>query len=822
MIVEQRIGRIQRLASKHAKVGVFNIILRGTFEEYIVGRLMEKLQMASHAIGDLEALLQASGVDGDDENVSFDERIRQLVVASLAGKDVELETRQAEASIEKAQSELEHEQATIAELLGDPGGKEYVGPRAPTLPGVIRSMKPREFTLLALATLGAQVSESSAGVVVEDNGGEESIHFEGDTPAHPRSTLYAPGTPAFARLVNRIVATGIHSVCDLDDDPMDTSKELAADWVGQFRSCLFSGIDVREVRRRFRGTALVRVRATVAHDGYERLVQVPCSERHHNTESSRSFLARLSSTLDDPRALGLDIARLSAETQLDDAIGEFCRFYLERREVEMKAAGGDERKRKKLEDEFTPRLEMSLVGLDGELYRDITVQAKYKIDDVEYASLLTVTPHAREIIDEPAVGRCAKTNLVVPQTCLKECEISRARVLDHLLVRSEASSRAALPEHIVVCGLSNKRLLQDEVELSGVTGKLVNKNLLKTSVLSSIRAEPEYFAQCEFSGAQVLRSELAVSEISGKRYRQDQQRRSVVSGRTGHEDEFVVCSQTNQSLALSEAERCEVTGSYVKPGILEECAITHKCVLPTELDLCELTGKRVLRSELETCQASGKRVLRTELTRCDVSGKRVLRSALETCAVTGKHVLPSELERCSVTRKRAIKSVLVTSSIGGMRLLEEAAVRSSIGEFCAPAEAGQCVWSARKYHPSDLRTCRLTGLPILFSYAVGSLEDGFALQPLFELLQGIRRNADKEELWPTIAARTAAALGGGRCQVEGAILSPTGMHLAVSVEVRTMLGFKVQQAAVLYATGEKSLLGRVTRGQRKSGVWARV
>ncbi len=41
MIVEQRIGRIQRLASDHAHVSIFNIMLRGTFEEYIVGRLMK-------------------------------------------------------------------------------------------------------------------------------------------------------------------------------------------------------------------------------------------------------------------------------------------------------------------------------------------------------------------------------------------------------------------------------------------------------------------------------------------------------------------------------------------------------------------------------------------------------------------------------------------------------------------------------------------------------------------------------------------------------------------------------------------------------------
>jgi SNF2 family DNA or RNA helicase len=80
MIVEQRIGRVQRLASEHASVSILNIILRGTFEEYIVGRLMEKLQMACYAIGDMEALLEASGIDDDEENrgASFDEKILQL------------------------------------------------------------------------------------------------------------------------------------------------------------------------------------------------------------------------------------------------------------------------------------------------------------------------------------------------------------------------------------------------------------------------------------------------------------------------------------------------------------------------------------------------------------------------------------------------------------------------------------------------------------------------------------------------------------------------------------------------------------------------
>src|ERR1700694_4059812 len=78
MIVEQRIGRIQRLASEHASVSILNIILKGTFEEYIVGRLMEKLQMAAHAIGDIESLLEAAGIDDDEDNGDrFGEKVRE-------------------------------------------------------------------------------------------------------------------------------------------------------------------------------------------------------------------------------------------------------------------------------------------------------------------------------------------------------------------------------------------------------------------------------------------------------------------------------------------------------------------------------------------------------------------------------------------------------------------------------------------------------------------------------------------------------------------------------------------------------------------------
>src|SRR5439155_23383950 len=156
-------------------------------------------------------------------------------------------------------------------------------------------------------------------------------------------------------------------------------------------------IALAEVQRCFEGTAVVRVRATVAHDSYERLVEVSCSPAEHHAQAGRSGLGPLSPTIENPSALGLNVVSLADAAKLDGAISEFSRFYLERRAQEMQAAGGDERKQKKLEDEFTPRLEMTLVALEGKLHRQLEVKAQYKFDaESEYLSTLTVTPHTGE------------------------------------------------------------------------------------------------------------------------------------------------------------------------------------------------------------------------------------------------------------------------------------------------------------------------------------------------------------------------------------------------------------------------------------------
>jgi hypothetical protein len=553
-----------------------------------------------------------------------------------------------------------------------------------------------------------------------------------------------------------MIASGFHQVQDADDDPARRADEITLVWIGSLGATAI-GTKVEAVRRCFEGTALVRVRATVAHDSYERLVEVRCEAGQHRAHEVRSGLYKLTDLIEDAHYLGIDTERLADDAQRDPGIAEFRRFYIERRAQETKAAGDDARKRKKLEDDFTPQLAFTVVALEGTLHREITTEARYRFDEAtSYASRLVVVPRTGELLSSPELGRCERTGRQAPVDCLCACGLTNARVLRHLLAVSEFTGRSALPEHSLLCSLSGKRALKDEVELSAVSGLPVASCLLRASMVSGKRAEPEHFGRCVFTGAEVLKTELAISDISGKSYRLDQQVRSAVSGKTGYKEEFIQCHETRHIMAPQEAEQCQATGKLVRPGILE---------------------------------------------RCDV---------------TGKAVLPSELERCAVTDKRVLKQLLVTSSISGARVQQQLALRSNLGAYCAPSEAKMCMWGGQRYHPDDLRVCALTGIPIHVDFVATTKEP--CLQPLADLLDGVRRTSDAREHWEDIAFKVSTALS-SRCCVETARVSPDARHIAICSEVRTLLGLRVHQAGLLYSIDEQAIVGRIAMGKRTPKGW---
>ena len=642
-------------------------------------------------------------------------------------------------------------------MLGSMDGHGYVGPRAPDLPPPDRSMDVREFTLRAFPFLGAKLTMSGHAVfLAEENSARELLAFEPQPDDDRQIVVYTNSSPAFQRLVKRVIASGWHDVADLDRNPAQRGEAVARRWANGLGAELQS-VTTKAVRRIFQGEALVRVRATVAHDSYERIVTCRCDPKDHTNEGGQDLLKPFPHAIEDVALLGVNAESVISSVGEEKAIAEFCRFYLERREEEVAAAGEDKRKYQKLSDEFTPRLDMTLAGLQGSMWREVVLTARYAfLGSPAYETEITVRPHDAALLSSPPTGHCSVTGQIVPIDALGRCAISGAAAMRHFLVKSEVSGRAALPEFTTTCSLTGKCVLDDEAERSAVTGRPVASNLLMVSTISGKKAEPTYFDKCAFTGSDALKDELAVSEISGKLFRSDEVARSAVSGLAGHKSEFIKCYETRQLIAPSEAERCDTTGKLVRKGILQ------------------------------------------------------------TCAEIRKHVLPSELGRCSETAEQVLKSLLVTSSISENPVLQRSALRASTGSYCAPSEAGNCFWSGNLVHPDDLRVCALTGLTIHAEFATPKPP---RLRPLVEMLDGIRRTRDEAGLWDEVAAHVGQAVKTKRCLIEAAVLSPARKHLAVCSEVKTLLGMRVRYVGAIFDLTDHSVVGRVAEGKRSDNRW---
>jgi hypothetical protein len=395
--------------------------------------------------------------------------------------------------------------------------------------------------------------------------------------------------------------------------------------------------------------------------------------------------------------------------------------------------------------------------LDGSVRRRFEVKGTFDFGTApDYQTSISVIPSENKIARAPELGRCLRTNKLAPLDCLGRCELSGVNVLRHLLLRSEVSGRMALPEFVAKCPETGKYALKDEMEQSAVTGQLIVSSALQTSAVSGKRAEARYFTKCEFTGVDALEEEVLIRRVSDKKYRRDKEQRSSLSGKTGYTDEFIVCAETQRPLLPNEAEKCELTEKLVCPGILDHCE------------------------------------------------------------VTGKKVVPSELEKSAVSGKKALKQLFVSSSVSGGRLLRDEAILSATGKYCSEQEAKNCVWSGRKCHLDDLRTCQLTRITTHFEFMTANGESRF--EPLLGLLNGIVRKTDKSDGWSKIIANMSDFLE-ARSQVRSSMSSPNGELLAVCVETKNWLGLKIRHAGFLYAIRDQAAVGRIAIGKREDEGW---
>ena len=108
MVVEQRIGRIDRFGQKSEKVHILSLVVEGTVEDRILYRLYERIGIFRESIGQLEAIL--------GEQIS--ELQRDYVSGKLTPEQAEQRVEQAARAIERRRANLEQLEQNAGNLFG--------------------------------------------------------------------------------------------------------------------------------------------------------------------------------------------------------------------------------------------------------------------------------------------------------------------------------------------------------------------------------------------------------------------------------------------------------------------------------------------------------------------------------------------------------------------------------------------------------------------------------------------------------------------------------------------------------------------------------
>ena len=102
MIVEQRIGRIDRFGQQSPVVNIYNIIVKDSIQELVYDRLLSRIGIFRESIGDLEAILE----EDSDLFAQIDNLEKELYCSNLTDEEKERKIEEIAFAIERERSDL--------------------------------------------------------------------------------------------------------------------------------------------------------------------------------------------------------------------------------------------------------------------------------------------------------------------------------------------------------------------------------------------------------------------------------------------------------------------------------------------------------------------------------------------------------------------------------------------------------------------------------------------------------------------------------------------------------------------------------------------
>ena len=719
MVLEQRIGRVQRLGSKFENVVIFNLAVMDSPEDRVVARLLHKLTEISESVGDIESILEAAS-EKSAGGKSIEEQIREMVSMSLLGQDVEKQRQLAEESILNAKHQLEQNENEINEKLGDLSELHHSGVRPPELSRSVPSLSARDFVTKALRHLGHQVTpqpqhgedvfavrytgEKQEVLAALDRGTWKSLRigFQGR-----RVELYQPGQPPFERLIQQWRERAASHIVPLNDQTEELAKEVLRHWLRQIEGACLARVTLSNRHPFFGGVVRCLIQASNGVDQYEKLLNTNYRESGHDalrydTTNGQSISPRKSFDPSRPAPI-LDSVRSALQQDVD--VEQFRTFYTARLQEELPRAGDSQMRRKKLSDDFSVSIEAGTVSAQGFEYEACDVRADVSVDpSVTYQLFFSLIPATGQIIKEPAIWEfCDRSGIEFPCEFMGNCDYSRTRVVKHCLVTSDESNRRVLPEHSEVCQRTGKRAVVDEFSCSSFSGERAVQSELHRSGISDGVYFSEEMEPCGFTSTIVGIDELKVSDISQRKFRTDQAARCCVSNLEGHQSEFATCEDSGRPVVAQELGTSSVSGKRVARTLLHTSERdASRAGLLAEIVTCEASGRRVLADEVGMCSVTGQTVDSSLLVTCPETGETLLRDRLETCEVSGIAVSPRAMTTCALTSKRVLRRHCSESSVSGRIALTDDCVKCEItGAVVLPCEMIKSDFSGRAFRSDE-------------------------------------------------------------------------------------------------------------------------
>jgi superfamily II DNA or RNA helicase len=120
MVVEQRIGRIDRFGQKSPIVNIYNIVVADSIQEEIYMRLLDRIGIFRESIGDIEAILDAEiDIDGTRRTIQdvYNNMEKEFFTRELSKEERERKIAEIEQALKNEREHLKHLQEGLSNTL---------------------------------------------------------------------------------------------------------------------------------------------------------------------------------------------------------------------------------------------------------------------------------------------------------------------------------------------------------------------------------------------------------------------------------------------------------------------------------------------------------------------------------------------------------------------------------------------------------------------------------------------------------------------------------------------------------------------------------